>query len=132
MNIELKRVEKQLEKDNIPVCHPGDTVEVKVQIEEGGKVRSQLYKGVVLKVRNRGISSSITIRKISNGVGVERTFVVHSPLVQSIDIVRRGKVRQAKLYYLRGLTAKKARIPEKRQASAKKKAKPVVKKETDS
>ncbi len=105
-------------KDNVPVCHPGDTVEVKSKIDEGGRVRTQLFKGVVIKTRSRGISSSITVRKISSSIGVERTFVVHSPLVDSINVVRRGKVRQAKLYYLRGLTAKKARIPEKRKGSA--------------
>lgn len=119
MTIELKQIEKQLEKDNVPVCHPGDTVEVTSQIDEGGRVRSQVFKGVVLKTRSRGISSSITVRKISKGIGVERTFAVHSPLVQKIEVVRRGKVRQAKLYYLRGLTAKKARIAEKRKVSTK-------------
>ena len=121
----------QMERD-IPEFAPGDTVSVQVRVKEGNRERLQAFEGVVIGIRNRGLNSSFIVRKISHGVGVERTFVVHSPLVQSINVVRRGKVRQAKLYYLRGLTAKKARIPEKRPASANKKAKPVAKKETDS
>ncbi|MEC7030942.1 MAG: 50S ribosomal protein L19 [Pseudomonadota bacterium] len=114
----LKKFEsRQLKQEGIPAYHPGDTVEVKVQIEEGNRVRVQAFQGVVIKKRDRGITSSITVRKISNGVGVERTFNVHSPLVKSIDVKRHGKVRQAKLYYIRGLTAKKARIAEKRKVS---------------
>ena len=113
----LKQFEnKQIKQDGIPEYFPGDTVEVKIQIEEGNRVRTQAFEGVVIKVRNRGIASSVTLRKISNGEGVERTFNIHSPLVKSITVKRSGKVRQAKLYYIRDLTAKKARIPEKRRA----------------
>ena len=112
----LKKFEnRQLKQDGIPTYHPGDTVEVKLQITEGTRVRVQAFLGVVIKKRDRGISTSLTLRKISNGVGVERTFNVHSPLVKSIDVKRHGKVRQAKLYYIRDLTAKKARIAEKRK-----------------
>ncbi len=112
----LKEFEnRQLKQDGIPAYYPGDTVEVKVQIEEGTRVRVQAFLGVVIKKRNRGVNTSLTLRKISNGVGVERTFNVHSPLVKSIDVKRHGKVRQAKLYYIRDLTAKKARIAEKRR-----------------
>ncbi|MCP8352523.1 50S ribosomal protein L19 [Candidatus Synchoanobacter obligatus] len=112
----LKQFEnKQLKQDGIPEYHPGDTVVVKVQIEEGNRVRTQAFEGVVIKKRDRSISTSITVRKISNGEGVERTFKIHSPLVKSIVVKRHGKVRQAKLYYIRDLTAKKARIAEKRR-----------------
>lgn len=109
----LKEYEKQWEKEGIPDYFPGDTVEIGAQITEGSRTRVQTFKGVVIKCRNRGIASSVTLRKISNGEGVEKTFNVHSPLIKSINVVRRGKVRQAKLYYLRDLTAKKARIKEK-------------------
>jgi len=113
----LKQFEsKQFKQDGIPKYHTGDTVEIKIQIEEGNRVRTQAFEGIVIKKRDRGISTSLTLRKISNGEGVERTFNVHSPLVKSIVVKRRGKVRQAKLYYIRDLTAKKARIPEKRTA----------------
>lgn len=104
---------KQLKQENIPVYHPGDTLEVQVQIEEGNRVRTQTFEGVLIKSRNRGIGSSFTLRKKSYGEGVERTFNIHSPSVKKISVKRRGKVRQAKLYYLRPLTAKKARIAEK-------------------
>ena len=110
----LKQFEnKQLKQENIPEYHPGDTLEVQVQIEETNRVRTQTFEGVLIKKRDRGISSSFTLRKKSYGEGVERTFNIHSPSVKKITIKRRGKVRQAKLYYLHDLTAKKARITEK-------------------
>lgn len=110
----LKQFEnKHLKQTEIPEYHPGDTLEVKVQVEEGNRVRVQTFKGVLIKLRNRGVTSSFTLRKISNGEGVERTFNINSHLIKSIDVVRRGKVRQGKLYYLRHLTPKKARIAEK-------------------
>ena len=118
----LKQFEnKQLKQNDIPEYHPGDTLEVKVQVEEGNRVRTQAFKGVLIKHRNRGISSSFTLRKMSNGEGVERTFNIYSPLIKSIEVLRRGKVRQSKLYYLRHLTPKKARISEKIIVSSKKK-----------
>lgn len=114
MNNLLKKFEnKQLTKLDMPEYHPGDTLVVDVQVEEGTRVRTQTFEGVVIKKRDRGITSSFTLRKKSNGEGVERTFNVHSPLLKKVTVKRRGKVRQAKLYYLRFLTAKKARIAEK-------------------
>ena len=97
----------------LPAFGPGDTVVVQVKIKEGERERLQAFEGVVIGRRNRGLNSSFTVRKISHGVGVERTFQAHSPLVDSVTLKRRGDVRQAKLYYLRGLTGRAARIAEK-------------------
>ena len=97
----------------IPAFAPGDTVIVKVQVVEGDKKREQAYEGVVIAKRNRGLNSSFIVRKISSGEGVERTFQTYSPAVASIEVKRKGEVSRAKLYYLRGLTGKKARIKEK-------------------
>jgi large subunit ribosomal protein L19 len=105
---EIKRLNRK-----IPQFAPGDTVIVKVQVVEGDKKREQAYEGVVIAIRNRGLNSSFIVRKISSGEGVERTFQTYSPAVASIEVKRRGEVRRAKLYYLRGLTGKKARIREK-------------------
>ncbi len=92
---------------------PGDTVAVAVKVREGERERLQTFEGVVIARRDRGLNSSFTVRKISHGEGVERVFQTHSPLIDSIHVKRRGKVRRAKLYYLRGRTGKAARIPEK-------------------
>ena len=100
-------------KTNIPEFSPGDTVVVQVIVKEGDRVLSQAFEGVVIGIRNRGINSAFTVRKISHGVGVERTFQTHSRQIESITRKRRGDVRQAKLYYLRDLTGKAARIKEK-------------------
>ena len=97
----------------IPAFAPGDTVIVKVNVVEGDKKREQAYEGVVIAKRNRGLNSSFIVRKISSGEGVERTFQTYSPAVASIEVKRKGEVSRAKLYYLRGLTGKKARIKEK-------------------
>lgn len=97
----------------IPAFAPGDTVVVNVNVIEGNKKRVQAYEGVVIAKRNRGLNSSFIVRKISNGEGVERTFPLYSPLIASIEVKRRGDVRRAKLYYLRGRTGKSARIKEK-------------------
>jgi len=97
----------------IPTFAPGDTVIVKVNVVEGDKKREQAYEGVVIAKRNRGLNSSFIVRKISSGEGVERTFQTYAPSVASIEVKRKGDVRRAKLYYLRGLTGKKARIREK-------------------
>ena len=105
---EIKRLNRK-----IPVFAPGDTVVVKVQVVEGDKKREQAYEGVVIAKRNRGLNSSFIVRKISSGEGVERTFQTYSPAVASIEVKRKGEVSRAKLYYLRGLTGKKARIKEK-------------------
>ncbi|MBB3045859.1 large subunit ribosomal protein L19 [Litorivivens lipolytica] len=100
-------------KQDLPEFSPGDTVVVQVKVKEGNRERLQAFEGVVLGKRNRGINSAFTVRKISHGVGVERTFQTHSPLVDSITVKRRGDVRQAKLYYLRERSGKAARIKEK-------------------
>jgi len=102
----------------IPEFSPGDTVVVQVKVKEGNRERLQAYEGVVIAKRNRGLNSSFIVRKISAGEGVERTFQSYSPLVASIEVKRRGDVRRAKLYYLRGRTGKSARIKEKLGARA--------------
>ena len=103
---------EQMEKD-LPEFGPGDTVVVQVKVKEGNRERLQAFEGVVIGKRNRGLNSAFTVRKISHGVGVERTFQTYSPLVESVQVKRRGDVRQAKLYYLRELSGKAARIKEK-------------------
>ena len=97
----------------IPEFAPGDTVVVQVKVKEGNRERLQAYEGVVIAIRNRGLNSSFIVRKLSSGEGVERTFQTYSPLLASIEVKRRGDVRRAKLYYLRGRTGKAARIKEK-------------------
>ncbi len=109
----IKQLEDEQLKKDIPTFAPGDTVVVQVKVKEGDKVRLQAFEGFVLAKRNRGLHSSFTVRKISNGEGVERVFQTHSPIVDSITVKRRGDVRQAKLYYMRGRTGKAARIKEK-------------------
>jgi large subunit ribosomal protein L19 len=104
--------QEQLKKD-LPAYAPGDTVVVQVKVTEGDKSRLQAFEGVVIAVKNRGLHSAFTVRKISNGVGVERVFQTHSPIVDSIEVKRRGDVRQAKLYYLRERSGRSARIKEK-------------------
>ncbi|MCW8832296.1 MAG: 50S ribosomal protein L19 [Colwellia sp.] len=104
--------QEQLKKD-LPTYAPGDTVVVQVKVTEGDKSRLQAFEGVVIAVKNRGLHSAFTVRKISNGVGVERVFQTHSPIVDSIEVKRRGDVRQSKLYYLRERSGRSARIKEK-------------------
>jgi len=104
---------------NIPAFIPGDTVKVSAKIVEGEKERTQLLQGVVIKVRRGGVGASFTVRRVVYGIGVERTFPFQSPLVEKVEVVRRGKVRRAKLYYLRRLSAKASRIKEKRVAKEK-------------
>jgi len=103
---------EQLKKD-IPEFAPGDTVVVNVKVKEGNRERLQAFEGICIAVRNRGLNSAFTVRKISHGTGVERVFQTHSPLIESIKVKRRGDVRRAKLYYLRGREGKSARIKEK-------------------
>ncbi|ADM69698.1 50S ribosomal protein L19 [Paenibacillus sp. SEL3] len=114
MNIVQAITEEQLRKD-LPNFRPGDTLKVHVKVIEGTRERIQLFEGVVIKRRGGGISETFTVRKISYGVGVERTFPLHSPKIDKIDVARRGKVRRAKLYYLRELRGKAARIKEIRR-----------------
>ena len=109
----IEKIEKAQMKTNVPEFSPGDTVVVQVRIKEGDRERLQAFEGVVIGKRNRGLNSAFTVRKMSHGVGVERTFQTHSNQVESITLKRRGDVRQAKLYYLRDLTGRAARITEK-------------------
>ncbi|MFC3912709.1 50S ribosomal protein L19 [Pseudaeromonas sharmana] len=109
----IKQLEQEQLRTDIPAFAPGDTVRVQVRVKEGGKERLQAFEGVVIAKRNRGLHSAFTVRKISNGEGVERVFQTHSPLIASVELKRRGDVRRAKLYYLRNLTGKAARIREK-------------------
>ncbi len=105
---EIARLNKE-----IPDFAPGDTVVIWARVTEGSRTRLQAYEGVVIARKNRGLNSNVIVRKISNGEGVERTFAIYSPRVEKIEVKRRGDVRRAKLYYLRGLTGKAARIKEK-------------------
>ncbi len=101
-------------KDDVPAFQPGDNVQVSVKIKEGARERIQVFQGLVIKRQGSGISETFTVRKVSYGVGVERTFPVHCPSIANIKVVRRGKVRRAKLHYIRGLSTKAARIKERR------------------
>lgn len=112
-NLIIQQIENAQLKDNLPEFGAGDTVVVQVKVKEGNRERLQAFEGVVIGKRNRGLNSAFTVRKISHGVGVERTFQTHSPLVDSVSVKRRGDVRQAKLYYLRERSGKSARIKEK-------------------
>lgn len=101
---------------SVPAFSTGDTIRVSSQVVEGDRVRTQVFEGVVIRQRNAGSSTNFTVRRIAHGVGVERTFLVFSPRVEKVEIVRYGKVRRSRLYYLRGLTGKAARIKEKPRA----------------
>ena len=109
----IQQVEKDQLRDDIPNFSQGDTVVVQVRVVEGSRERLQPFEGIVIAIKKRGLGSSFTVRKISSGVGVERTFQTHSPLIGSIKVKRRGDVRQAKLYYMRDLTGRAAKIKEK-------------------
>ena len=109
----IKQIEQEQLKSNLPSFRPGDTLEVKVWVVEGSKKRLQAFEGVVIAIRNRGLHSAFTLRKISNGVGVERVFQTHSPAIDSIVVKRNGDVRKAKLYYLSERSGKSARIRER-------------------
>jgi large subunit ribosomal protein L19 len=111
--LEVEQMAAIAQKRQIPDFAPGDTVRVNVRVVEGTRTRVQAYEGVVIARSGSGLNESFTVRKISYGEGVERVFPVYTPLIESVDVVRRGKVRRAKLYYLRGLTGKAARIVEK-------------------
>ncbi|WP_127471277.1 50S ribosomal protein L19 [Thiomicrorhabdus aquaedulcis] len=109
----IKRIEAEQMTKEIPAFAPGDTIVVQVKVKDGASERLQAFEGVVIAIKNRGINSNFIVRKISHGVGVERTFQTYSPMVDSITLKRRGAVRRAKLYYLRELSGKAARIREK-------------------
>ena len=114
MNV-IDLIEREGCKENVPVFDPGDTVKVHVKVVEGGRERIQVYEGVVTRRRGHGLRETFTVRKISQGVGVERTFPLNSPMVDHIELVRQGRVRRARLYYLRERSGKSARITERRR-----------------
>jgi large subunit ribosomal protein L19 len=110
----LTSVAQAYMKDDLPEIRPGDTVRAHVKVREGGKERIQIFEGLAIAVRNGGIAKNVTLRKLSNGVGVERTLPLHSPNVAKFEVLRHGRVRRAKLYYLRDKVGKAARIRERR------------------
>ncbi|ACK42807.1 MULTISPECIES: 50S ribosomal protein L19 [Dictyoglomus] len=115
MDLIIQNLEKEYMKKDIPEIWPGDTVRVHYRIVEGDKERIQVYEGVVIAKKHGGIRETITVRKVVQGVGVERIFPLHSPLVEKIEVVRRGRVRRAKLYYLRERKGKSAKIAEREE-----------------
>ena len=110
----IRSIEQEQVKKEIVQFKPGDTVKIHVKVVEGGRERIQVFEGVVIRRRGGGIGETFTVRRVSYGVGVERTFPLHTPKIERIEVLRRGRVRRAKLYYLRGLRGKAARIPDKR------------------
>jgi len=110
----IKEVEKQHLKDDIPAFSPGDSVRVHVKVKEGNRERTQVFEGVVIRRQGSGLKETFTVRRVTYGIGVERIFPVHSPVVSRIEVTRRGRVRRAKLYYLRERSGKAARIREQR------------------
>ncbi len=115
----LTAVESAQLRNDIPEIKSGDTVRLQVRVVEGNRERLQPFEGVVMRLRGTGVNRNFTVRRVTNGVGVERTFLIHSPRVEKIDVLRHAKVRRAQLYYLRGLTGKAARLKEIRPLSAK-------------
>lgn len=113
MNLIIKELEKEFLKSDLPELNPGDTVKVGVRIKEGTKERTQFFEGVIIQQRGSGINKTITVRRVFQGIGVERVFPINAPRIESIKVLRRGNVRRAKLYYLRDLTGKATRIKEK-------------------
>ncbi len=116
MNI-IDEINKEQIREDLPRFAPGDTVVVNVKVKEGNRERVQAFEGVVIAIRNRGLNSAFTVRKMSHGTGVERVFQTNSPLIDSVEVKRKGDVRRAKLHYLRGREGKSARIKEKLGAS---------------
>ncbi|HIR04437.1 MAG TPA: 50S ribosomal protein L19 [Candidatus Copromonas faecavium] len=112
MNEIIKNIETAQLKETVPEFHVGDTVRVSAKIREGNRVRTQVFEGTVIKRQNGGVRETFTVRKNSNGIGVEKTWPLHSPSVENIEVVRRGKVRRAKLYYLRDRVGKAAKVKE--------------------
>ncbi|GAA1962973.1 50S ribosomal protein L19 [Nocardioides panacihumi] len=112
----LAEIGNNIKRDDVPDFRAGDTVKVHVKVVEGNRSRVQIFQGVVIRVHGSGVGRTFTVRKVSFGVGVERTFPLHSPIFETLEVVTRGDVRRAKLYYLRNLRGKKAKIKERREA----------------
>ena len=110
----LRELTQEYQKPEAPAFRAGDSIKVSVKIREGEKERIQVFEGLCIKRQGGGISETFTVRKVSYGVGIERTFPIHSPLVEKIEVTRKGKVRRARLFYIRGLSAKQSRIKERR------------------
>ena len=113
MNV-IDQLEKEQQKESVPELRPGDTVRVHAKVVEGTRERIQVFEGLVIRVTGGGLRRNVTVRRVTHGVGVERTFLVHSPRIDKIEVMRHGRVRQARLYYLRGRVGKAARIRERR------------------
>ena len=114
MNV-IQQLEKEQQKDKVPALRAGDTVRVHAKVVKGTRERIQVFEGTVIRVTGGGLRQNFTVRRVTHGVGVERTFMIHSPRIDKIDVLRHGDVRQGRLYYLRGKIGKEARIREKRQ-----------------
>ena len=114
MNV-IQQLEKEQQKDKVPALRAGDTVKVHAKVVEGTRERIQMFEGTVIRVTGGGLRQNFTVRRVTHGVGVERTFMIHSPRIDKIDVLRHGDVRQARLYYLRGKVGKEARIRERRR-----------------
>lgn len=110
----IKMIEEEQLRKDLPDFRPGDTVRVHVKVVEGARERIQVFEGVVIKIKGGGLRETFTVRRVTYGVGVERTFPMHSPRIDKVEVMRRGRVRRAKLYYLRGLSGKAARIRDRR------------------
>ena len=117
MNV-IDQLEKEQQKEAIPELRPGDTVRVHAKVVEGTRERIQVFEGLVIRVTGGGLRRNVTVRRVAHGVGVERTFLVHSPRIDKIEVVRHGQVRRARLYYLRGRVGKAARLRERRDEGA--------------
>jgi len=124
MNV-IDQIEKEQQKEELPELRPGDTVKVHAKVVEGTRERIQVFEGLVIRVTGGGLRTNVTVRRVTHGVGVERTFLVHSPRIDKIEVLRHGQVRQARLYYLRGLVGKAARIKERRDEGTGSKAEAV-------
>jgi len=114
MNV-IQQLEKEQQKDKVPALRAGDTVKVHAKVVEGTRERIQVFEGTVIRVTGGGLRQNFTVRRVTHGVGVERTFMIHSPRIDKIDVLRHGDVRQGRLYYLRGKVGKEARIRERRR-----------------
>jgi large subunit ribosomal protein L19 len=117
MNV-IQQLEKEQQKDKVPALRAGDTVKVHAKVVEGTRERIQVFEGTVIRVTGGGLRQNVTVRRVTHGVGVERTFMIHSPRIDKIDVLRHGDVRQGRLYYLRAKVGKDARIRERRSAVA--------------